>query len=593
MSENDQFNLSPDIKFHLIRKMECHKVIGLGGAALLPHEQKYLEFHRLAGVILFERNIQSLTQLSELIDSVGEEISKGGVMPLVMADHEGDFVSELHELIGIPPSALAVAATGDTRLAREVAYETGVAMKKLGVNVVLAPVADVNLVPSSPITGLRTFGKDPERVAEFVCESIRGYREAGILTSAKHFPGHGSTADDSHESLPVVTKTLDELRSCDLVPFARAIRAGVDLIMMAHVAFPLGREGGDPVPASFDRYVIGDVLRAELGFDGAVITDALEMEGARAFARAKYGGLTGGLERALLAGSDLLLYSTPVPERMLGQGESEPMIALEVMQTIIQTLERVVDRGRIDHKLEEAAEKHDGIKNLLQILNESEQRIVRLREKVTELQPPAAKEPGEKVIRLQDYASTPAIYRTVGERSVILLRDPAAFLPIDRNQKCLLMPVEFNPAPSLKRQKLRSFFDVLCRNFSFWERTATVVGFEADSLGGVRPLFVTGDGTERPGEERGVQFKPPGGTVVIPVLSTRGVPPDDFLDGLSAFVDQQGVPMVIITGWPVFEWVPELVGALLTLGASPPVASALADVLTGKAKPVGSIEGLV
>jgi beta-glucosidase-like glycosyl hydrolase len=339
--------------------------------------------------------------------------------------------------------------------------------------------------------------------------------------------------------------------------------------------------------------MITDILRGELGFDGAVITDALEMEVARTFARAKYGGLTGGLERALLAGSDLLLYSTPVPEKMLGPSESEPMIAVEVMQTIIQTLERVVNRGRIDHKLEEAAQKHEGIRNLLQILNESEQRIVRLREKAAEFGPPAVKEPGEKVIRLEDYASTPAIYRTVGERSLVLLRDPAAFVPVDRNQKCLLMPIEFNASPALKRQKLSSFLDVLCRNFSFWERTANVVGFEEDASGSVRPLFATREGRGRTDEAGGVEFKPPEGTIVVPVLSARGTPPDDFLDGLSAFAERQGVPMVIISGWPVVAWVPETVGALLTLGASPQVASALADVLTDKAKAVGSIEGLV
>ena len=155
---NDERNtvLSPEVKFQLIRKLERHKVIGLAATELEPHEAKYLEFHRLSGVILFERNLDSLPQITDLIGEVDQRLSEEGLAPLVMADHEGDFVSELRKLIGVPPSAMAIAATGDPELARAVAYETGAAMAKLGVNVVLAPVADCYLDPASPITGLRS-----------------------------------------------------------------------------------------------------------------------------------------------------------------------------------------------------------------------------------------------------------------------------------------------------------------------------------------------------------------------------------------------------------------------------------------------------
>jgi beta-N-acetylhexosaminidase len=138
MSEFEDI-LTPDVRFHLVRRMERHKVIALAGPSLLPHEQKYLEFHNVAGVILFQRNVHSLSQVGELIQSVVETLDDDAPPPLIMADHEGDLVSELRDIIGAPPSALAIAAAGDTDLAADVARETGMAMRKLGLNAVLAP----------------------------------------------------------------------------------------------------------------------------------------------------------------------------------------------------------------------------------------------------------------------------------------------------------------------------------------------------------------------------------------------------------------------------------------------------------------------
>ena len=351
MNDETPDALTPEIRFQLVRKLERHKVIGLAGMELEPHEAKYLDFHRLAGVILFERNIDSLPQIAELVESVEAALAVDGLSPLVMADHEGDLVAVLRKVIGAPPSAMAIAATGDTALAFEVAYETGVAMRKLGVNTVLAPVADLYSGVESPITGLRSFGSPPERVAEFVVETIRGFTEAGVFACVKHFPGHGSTIADSHDSLPEVRKSLDALKAHDLIPFQAAIRSGVDMVMTAHVAYAIDPATDDGTPASFDARLIGGLLRDEMGFDGVVISDALEMEGARQHARSRYGGLTGGFERTILAGSDLMLYASPVPEK-LSVDDSEPMIATEVMQTIIETLNRVVDRSRIDAKLD-------------------------------------------------------------------------------------------------------------------------------------------------------------------------------------------------------------------------------------------------
>jgi beta-glucosidase-like glycosyl hydrolase len=599
MSEDQGIHLSPDVKFHLVRKIECHKIMGLSGQRLLPHESKYIEFHRPAGIILFERNIESAPQVRDLISEVDEKLSNEGERALVMADHEGDFVSELRSLIGVPPSAMAIAASGDPAFAREVALETGRAMRKIGVNVVLAPVADCYLEPSCSVTGIRTFGRDPERVGEFVAQTIRGYRDAGILACAKHFPGHGSTRDDSHVTLPRVTKTLAELARTDLVPFKRAVEAGVDMMMTAHVAVSAG-QAGEAIPASFDRRLIQDVLRGDLGFDGVVITDALEMEGARSHVRARYGGLAGGFERAVVAGADLLLYASPVPERIVTQREGEPMIAVDVIQTIIDTLERVVDRSRIDRKLEEAAKQNEGVRNLLRILDDSEKRIQALRRRAAGRPAEKRTKTNGKVISLKDYASAPTVYKTAAERSMTLLRDPSAFIPVGGDRRCVLVPVECYQTASLKRQDVASFAETLCRSFRGWEVLAPLVGFEHDEHGDIRPVF---EAPQRavidvtrydPRTHRGESsFEVKQGQLVVPILSARGAPPEGFLDHLGAFADEVGSPFVIVTGWPFVEWIPASAGCLLTFGASPQTAAAAAAVLSGRQKPPGSLDLVV
>jgi len=597
MGNDQDIRLSSDIKFHLVRKIECHKIMGLAGPALLPHEAKYIEFHRPSGVILFERNIESSPQVRDLVEQIHEKLSNDGLRALVMVDHEGDFVSELKKLIGVPPSPMAIGATGDPSFAREVARETGKAMRRLGVNVVLAPVADCYFDPSCSVTGIRTFGRDPERVAAFVEETIRGYADAGVLTCAKHFPGHGSTRDDSHLTLPRVRTTLSELKENDLVPFRRAVDAGVDMVMTAHVAFSFGEGAGDPVPASFDRRLIQEILRDEFGFAGVVITDALEMEGARVHVRARYGGLAGGFERSILAGADLLLYSAPVPERIVTQKDGEPMIAVDVIQTIIDTLERVVDRSRIDKKLEEAAGQNEGVRNLLRILDTSEKRIRALRSRAAEISEPKQAKHEGNVIHLRDYSVTPGVYKTAAERSVTLVRDPSSFIPVSAERKCVVLPVESSASQSLKRQDVASFADTLCRNFSGWESFRPLVGFEDDGRGALRPVFEYPRATVIDATRfdprlhaAGDEFKLAKGKVLLPVFSARGAPPDGFLEGLEAFLVKYAVPFVVVTGWPILGWIPESVGCLLTYGASPQVAAAVSAVLSGKAEARGILD---
>jgi beta-glucosidase-like glycosyl hydrolase len=590
--ENDI--LTPEIRFHLIRRMERHKVIPLAGARLLAHERKYLEFHNVSGVILFARNVESLSQIADLVGSVTEQLGKDSPAPFVMADHEGDFVAELRQIIGVPPAALAIAAAGDLDLASEVAFETGTAMRKLGVNTVLAPVADCYFDEASAITGLRSFGADPERVAEFVEQTIAGFRAAGVLSCTKHFPGHGSTAEDSHETLPEVRKSAEELSAADLVPFRRAIAAGTDMMMMSHIAYPMGRE--DLVPASFDPRVIRTMLRTELGYDGVVITDALEMAGARWYASERSGMVSGGNERSLLAGADLLLHTRPIPEQVQVERNGESVMSINVMETIVRTLEKIVDRGRIDEKLAEAAAESEPLRNVLAILDASYSRVEKLRERAV-MPRPAPRNAGghSKVIALDSYPSVPAVYRTVAERAVTPWSNWDRFAALEADSTCVVVPIEWAPSESLKRQDLSGFVDVLCRHFLRWQRAPMIRGFEVDSEGAMRPVLQRERATVVDATRYG------GGNALdaldvddaVFIFSARGAPSEEFSLGLAAFAEIYRPVAVVLTGWICDDWIPEETPVMAALGGSTQVASAVAQALAGALTPSGSLAGLL
>jgi beta-glucosidase-like glycosyl hydrolase len=584
MTRGDSGFPTPDIKFHLVRKIEVHKIVAIGGASLLRHEETFLEFHKPAGVILFARNVESVSQLENLIGSLREKLASDGLDPLIMADHEGDLVSVLRGVIGVPPSPMAVAAAGDRDLARAVARATGEMMRKLGVNTVLAPGADCVFDLASPITGLRSFGRDPEQVAEYAAQTIRGFHDAGVLTCVKHFPGHGSTREDSHRTLPVIEKSLERLKSEDLVPFARAVAEGTDMVMAAHIAWKTGDSDGEREPASFDRRMVDGLLRTELGFDGVVVTDALEMGGARRHAADRYGGLAGGLERPLLAGADLLLYSRAVPGEV--QFDSGSMMSLQVMETIIHTLRRIADRGDFEEKLEAAAQESEGLRRLLDIFKQSEDRVNRIRSKATGLALPRRDQEHGKVIELSDYPTTPQIYRTVAERSMTLVRDPNGFLPLDERTPRLLVPIHFSPGGMIAGQDIDDFFEVLLKRFPSWKRTAVICGFREDTAGSAQPVF---DPDGRSGRIGARLDASPGDSRNIIVFSSRGGPPEAFQNGLDRFIGMHPFPFVVVTGWPLIEWIPPDIGVLVTFGASMQAASAAAAVLAGETAAQGDM----
>jgi beta-N-acetylhexosaminidase len=240
----------------------------------------------LGGVVLFGRNVESDEQVRALTAALHAERPD-----LVVAiDEEGGDVTRLDARTGSRyPGNLALGAAGDPCLTAEVAAEIGERLAGVGVDLNLAPVADVNTNPQNPIIGVRSFGSDPVAVAEHTAAWVRGMQGAGVAACAKHFPGHGDTSVDSHHALPSGKEELS--------PFKAAIGAGVRAIMSAHIVVP----SIDDQPATISPRVMSGLLRDELGFEGVAVTDGLEM-GALSGGRS----LADGAVLALAAGCDAL-----------------------------------------------------------------------------------------------------------------------------------------------------------------------------------------------------------------------------------------------------------------------------------------------
>jgi beta-N-acetylhexosaminidase len=249
----------------------------------------------LAGVLLFAGNITGQDQLRSLTARLREHNPD----VLIAADEEGGIVTRVEAAAGSSyPGNAALGAIDDPDLTRRVAASIGALLAGGGVNLNLAPVADLDANPAGPVIGVRSFGAGPARVAAHTAAFVAGLQDdAGVAACAKHFPGHGRAGTDSHLELPVVDATLAELRAADLLPFRAAIEAGLKSVLTAHVLFP----AIDDVPATLSSRLLRGVLRDELGFDGVIVTDALGMAAIGDGADSAAGAVA-----ALRAGADLL-----------------------------------------------------------------------------------------------------------------------------------------------------------------------------------------------------------------------------------------------------------------------------------------------
>jgi beta-N-acetylhexosaminidase len=260
--------------------------------------------YHVGGIIYFvwAHNTHDPHQIADLSNGLQRAaLAQRTPVPLLIStDQEQGAVARIGAPATLFGGGMALGADGSPADARTAARVIGTELAAMGVNQNYSPVSDVNVNPANPVIGVRSFGADPAAVSALAAAQVRGYQGAGIASTAKHFPGHGDTGTDSHFSLPVITHSLEEWLSTDAPPFRAAIAAGIDSIMTAHILVPALDDSGDP--ATLSRPILTGVLREQLGYDGVVVTDALDMAGVRE----KYGD-----DRvpvlALKAGADQLL----------------------------------------------------------------------------------------------------------------------------------------------------------------------------------------------------------------------------------------------------------------------------------------------
>jgi beta-N-acetylhexosaminidase len=361
-----------------------------------------------AGFTLFRfLNVQSPGQVRTLTDALQARAPEA--LPyLIAVDQEGGQFQALGEGPTQFPGAMALGATGDPALAERVGRAIGLELAAMGVNVCYAPVADVVATRENPALGIRGFGSDAEAVAGFVGATVRGLRSAGVAATAKHFPGAGSVATDTHHARGIVDHDRDRLDAVELAPFRAAVHEGVQLIMSGHFAVP-ALTGGADVPATLSGEVMSQLLRFELGFGGVTITDALDM-------KALDQGPNQVLDvlAALRAGVDLLLLALdPVGRERVTSG-----------------LRHAAGRRLIDA---------DGVRRSLK-------RIEALRRSLAPLLD--ERRPGLNVVGCEEHR---ALSREVAERSLTLIRDEDGILPLrlkagDRILALMPQPQNLTPA---------------------------------------------------------------------------------------------------------------------------------------------------
>lgn len=371
---------------------------GFPGYTVGSEATQLIRQHHVGGVILFARNVRDEAQVASLNRSLQQLAQGSGAkIPLFIAtDQEGGIVARLRNDTVVMPGGMALGAAGSPELAYEAGRSTARQLLAVGVNMNFAPVVDVNNNPANPVIGIRSIGEDPQLVAELGAAFIRGQQAEGVISTAKHFPGHGDTDTDSHIALPRVDHPRERLDQVELVPFRAAIEAGVDSIMTAHVTFP----SVDPtpgLPATLSHRTLTGLLREELGHEGLIVTDAMEMQAITANF-----GIAEAAVRAVEAGADMVLVAWP----------SDWYDAVRVIQALLAAARS----GRISEERIDA----------------SVERILRLKfdRGLFDAEPPSAAEVAERVGRPEDQALALEIARA----AVTVVKDSQGAIPLEPQQ---------------------------------------------------------------------------------------------------------------------------------------------------------------
>ena len=326
--------------------------------------REILARYRFGSVILFSQNLADTEQIFHLTEDMHKAVLSGGGLPLLICtDQEGGNVYRLNSGTALPGN-MALGAAGGTDQAALAGRIIGSELAALGINADLAPVADVNSNPANPVIGIRSFGDDPERVGQLAAALVSGLNQFQVAACAKHFPGHGDTAVDSHYGLPLVERSLEELRAQEWIPFQMLIDQGVDMVMTAHILYPRIEQGTEysrktgkqeKLSATMSHKILTELLKEEMGFSGIVVTDAMNMAGI-----ANYWDPVQAVVLAIRAGADMIC----MPCSLEDTGD------LKQLDAILQGVETAVTEGTIpESRIDDAVRRILRVKETRGILN--------------------------------------------------------------------------------------------------------------------------------------------------------------------------------------------------------------------------------
>lgn len=382
-----------------------------------PAYAELLKKYDFGGTILFSGNLVDIDQTVTLInDCQSASIdSESGIPQFICVDQEGGLVDRVK--FGVTgPGNMALAAAGDTSLTEESADMIGQELAALGINMDFAPVSDVNNNPNNPIIGTRSFSDDPKIASQHVEAFLKGLKKNNISAALKHFPGHGNVGEDSHTGLPLSELDLDELRSCELIPFESGIDAGTDMIMTAHIQFPnieketyKSKKDGKSVnlPATLSHEIISGVLRDELGYDGIVITDAMDMD-----AIAAHFDPADAATMAINAGVDILLCPVNLYQ-------DKELNTFPEMDAYMQALLKRVESGEISEE-----ELDDSVARILKLKYEKG---------IMDIGAGSAEELAAKAKETVGSADHLDRDREIAGKCLTLLKNEGSALPLDGN----------------------------------------------------------------------------------------------------------------------------------------------------------------
>lgn len=339
-------------------------IVGFKGTFLNDRTKSYINDLKVGGLILFDRNIESKGQIIGLVEEIKGSNAEEDIPLFLCIDEEGGSISRLPKEYRRLPDPFQIGEINDVDLAFQFGQLLGNRVKSLGLNLNFAPVLDIHSNPDNPVIGKRAYGTNPERVSDIGLEVAKGIRNSSIIPAVKHFPGHGDTSTDSHLELPIIDKSLEELRNFELIPFEDAIENNIEMIMMAHILLPsLDKD----YPATLSKKIVHDLLRDEMGYEGVIVSDDMTM-----------GAIVNNftLEDAcidfLKAGGDILLVchgeDNPriVFDKIIDAVEIGELSMEEIDEKVYRILElkdRYLKVGNVDLNLEELNNMAEEIKN--------------------------------------------------------------------------------------------------------------------------------------------------------------------------------------------------------------------------------------